>query len=129
MEQLKALLPDDPHFAHVCDFFLEGTNDDVWIPRIGQEGGWIVITTDRGKGSARGGKLPRLCLENKITHVLLSPALHRKKGAEKVGALVLLWGQIEGLSAEVPGTRFVIRYRDKRDGKGLHLVLEKQEPK
>ena len=125
MLSLKGLVPNDPEFRHVCDFFQQGTYDSVWIPQIASEEGWIVITSDGGRNPSKGGKLPELCREHKITHVILSPTLHNKTAADKVAALLLVWNEIELLQKVPPGSRFKLRYKHTKGVAGLRIVLEK----
>ena len=128
MMALKALVPDDLEFAHICDIFGQGAQDKDWIPQIAEEGRWVVITSDGGKKSNRGGKLPRLCEENGITHVVMSPSLHSKRADEKVAALVMVWDRLMTLGNEVPGTRFKLQYRASKGTNALTLLLQKVEP-
>ncbi|MBP3954006.1 hypothetical protein J8F10_01670 [Gemmata sp. G18] len=104
----------------MCDYFSQGIKDGDWIPQLAAEGGWVVISSDGAKQSGRGDKLPDLCRAFGITHIVLSPSLHSKRASEKSGAIANLWTQIESaVSAAVPGTRFVLRYKSK---KGTNLV-------
>ena len=129
MEQLRDILPGEPpEFAHVCDFFKQGTPDNVWVPKIASEGRWIVISSDGAKKANKGGKLPDLCLAYKVTHVILSPTLHKKTAGEKVSALGFIWGQIENLDKEPAGTRFKLRFKTTKGSRALTLVLQKDEP-
>ena len=123
--QLQASLRSTPNCAHLCDFFASGTLDNDWIPQIATEGGWIVITSDAGRKTNKGGKLPRLCKEFGITHVILTAALHRKPAAEKVAALVLAWDRIEALAAEPAGSRFKLGYWAEKGRKAPTLKFRR----
>ena len=90
MEKLRQIVPGTRHFAHVVSYFRRGVTDDVWIPELAKEGGWVIVSGDRGRGSAKGGKLPLLCMQYKITHVLLSATLQNKKAHERLAALALV---------------------------------------
>lgn len=69
----------DATIAQVQVFQLDGQCDEDWIPRIAREG-WVVISSDRGKGGLkRGMPLPRLCVQWRVTHVLLWPAVSSGK--------------------------------------------------
>lgn len=125
MKKLQEMVSGSPHFKHLREIFEQKTPDSEWIPEIAREGGWVVITSDNAKRSNRGGKLPRLCKEHKVTHILFSPALHSKRADEKLAALVLMWAQIAEVHKEPPGTGFKLRYRDRADKQGLGIVLEK----
>lgn len=76
------------------------------------------------KSPAKGGKLPALCKEHKITHVILSSALHRKKTHEKVAALLFVWDQLEALGTAPPGSRFILRLKQVRGSDELRIALQ-----
>ncbi len=128
MEKLLELVPGVPHFKHLKDVFEEGTPDNQWVPQFGKEGGWVVITSDNAKKSNRGGKLPALCIEHKVTHILFSKTLHQKTSAEKLAMLVSMWPQIAETHQEPAGTRFKLRLRERQDKLGHAVVLEKWQP-
>jgi hypothetical protein len=128
MLELAKIVPGTIEFAHLTDRFERGELDSVWVPLIAQQGRWIVITADNAKKNNKGGKLPRLCSEFKVTHVLLSGALHQKTTAEKRDAILLMWGRIAKLDGETPGTRFKLKYKSKKGSKDeVVLVLEKSK--
>lgn len=128
MEDIHRLVGTAAEFTHICDYFRQGILDIDWVPRIAAEGGWVVITPDGGKHSPRGHKLPDLCRDYGVTHVILSPTLHNKKSAEKAGVIVSMWPKIERLVEEPPGSRFRLRYKETKGRAGLIVVLEKVEP-
>lgn len=126
MEELQQLVPAGCEFAHILDHFASGTHDDEWIPAMKGQG-WIVISADSGKNRpSRGGKLPRLCKENEITHVLFGSKLHQRPGRDKLAALLLVWPEIVELHRELPGTRFGLRYQITSSG-ARQVVLRKVE--
>jgi hypothetical protein len=128
MQTLKEIVSGDFEFKHIKDYYKEGIKDNDWIPQLGKEGGWIVISGDRAKRANKGGKLPELCKQHGITHVLLSSTLHQKKAHEKLAALALIWNEIAALH-EVPlGTRFILRYKETKAKGGLRVVLERETP-
>ena len=94
---------------------------------MASEGGWIIITSDGGKQSKKGDKLPELCREYSITHVVLSAKLHKKKAHEKIAALLFVWEQIATLEKEAPGTRFDLRFRKNKGTQALTVVLVKND--
>ena len=112
MLELQGLVAPQLEFKHITDIFVQGVLDSVWVPRIANDGRWIVITADRAKrGSRKGGKLPRLCLEYKLTHVLLSGSLHEKSTAIKRDAIRDKWSSILQLDRVPPGSRYKLLYR------------------
>jgi hypothetical protein len=125
MEALRARLQTDVEFVHLIDLFRAGEGDDVWLPRVAGEGGWIVITADGAKQSGKGPKLPELCRANEVTHVLLSTKFHTKTADEKVEGLVSLWEQLLAVGNAQPGTRYHIRFRSRKGTTdGVRVVLE-----
>ena len=115
MELLHQLVSSECEFLHICDFFASGTPDAVWIPEIAKAGGYIVITADAGKNpKKKERKLPDLCAEYKVTHVIMSAKLHEQKGQEKVAALASVWDEIDALEKEPPGSRFRLRFKDSK---------------
>ncbi|MHB1421905.1 MAG: PIN-like domain-containing protein [Gemmataceae bacterium] len=87
-----------PDLSHVLDFQQQGIFDETWIPRIAAEG-WIVITADRGKrgGRSKGEKLPFVCQQFGVTHILLSARVHEKTTFEKVRLLLQVWSEVADL--------------------------------
>ncbi len=127
MLELQTLIPIPREFKHITDIFSQGVSDSDWVPQIAKDGRWIVITADRARrGSRKGGKLPRLCLEFKLTHVLLSGTLHGSPTAVKRDALLEKWGSISRLDEETPGSRFKLRYRTTKGTANVNrLVFER----
>jgi hypothetical protein len=71
-----AVLENDAEVSHILDIYGQGKLDSEWIPEIAAQA-YIVITGDLGRKG--GAKLPRLCVQYGITHVLLSPAMGSRK--------------------------------------------------
>lgn len=104
----------------------QGVIDDEWIPRLATEGRWVVITTDGGRQRSRGNKLPRLCREHEVTHVIITSSIHSKKAAEKLRILSESWDRIvKAVAAAPPGTRFKLRYKPAKGSNILRVVLER----
>lgn len=103
----------------------QGALDNEWIPRIAAEGRWVVVTADGGKRGSRGGKLPHLCQEHKVTHVVISNTIHAKKTRDKLALISEKWEQIAEAVAKAPlGTRFRLRLKPARGSGILRVVLE-----
>lgn len=127
MLQLRQLVSTDSQFVHICDYYRQGIKDTDWIPRIAAEGRWVVITSDGGKGSKKGEKLPDLCRAHSLTHVVLSSSLHQKSSREKIAVIAPLWPGIEALAFEPAGGRWQLRYRAAKGSNLLRLELRKIE--
>jgi len=96
--------------GHTNVLFGAGAKDNVWVPKI-SEGKWIVISEDRGVNSGRGDKLPTLCLQHRITHILVLPALLKHGGQfEKMRALLSVWPELLNVATKPPGTCFRLKY-------------------
>ncbi len=108
VEFLK-LSPHSVEAKHVTDFQFNGIHDEIWIPQIAADG-YIVITADAGKGgTGKGEKLPRVCVVHKVTHLIFSTNVHRKKTFEKTTILIQVIDEIVKLACEPKGSRFQLR--------------------
>lgn len=119
MQHLKSLLGTDAEFRHLCDDLRQGVPDQEWVPQIAATG-CVVITSDGGRQSKRGLKLPDILRAFGVTHVILSPTLHSKPMSEKVAALVSVWPELERLTLE-RNARFVLKYQSSRGGISVRL--------
>lgn len=59
----------EPEVWHLLQFEKAGTPDPEWLKRAADDD-WVILSADRGKRYG-GGKLPLLCLEYRITHILI----------------------------------------------------------
>ncbi len=94
--------------AHLLSRFPPGTPDRDWIPQIAREG-WIIVTADAGKQSKKSEKLPIICREQRVTHVILSRALHKRKAFDKCHAITGAWGDLLATPDAIPGTHFSLQ--------------------
>src|SRR5688572_16364980 len=94
MASLLAFSQEQPEIKSILDLYDQGTVDEVWVPELSaQKESVIVITCDRAK--RRGGaKLPSLCQQYGLTHVLVSGKLHEKKQFEKARAVITVWSDL-----------------------------------
>lgn len=105
---------------------ISGEKDRDWIRRIAAQGRWIVITSDCGKQSPHRDRLPRICAEHKVTHILLSQTIHRLPMEAKQRALLQKWEEIVELGKAPPGSRFRLRYVSvKGSGSQVRLQVER----
>lgn len=126
MLQLHELVGGGFEFVHLSDRFAAGTKDNDWIPKLASEP-WVVVSGDRGRQSGMGPKLPDLCRETGITHILLGKSVHVKKAAEKIAILTLLWDRIVEASTDEPGSRYMVKVRLSKRLRNATYILEKQE--
>ncbi|HEX4607852.1 MAG TPA: hypothetical protein VH092_06585, partial [Urbifossiella sp.] len=114
-EEISRLSGSKATFAHIVQYFgAEGTPDRVWVPQLAAEKSWVVITSDGGKQSRKGDKLPAICLAHDLTHVVLAPSLHALGTKDKVAALLSLWSEIEMVGSNPLYCRYSLRVKDQR---------------
>ncbi|HUU83529.1 MAG TPA: hypothetical protein VM243_08500 [Phycisphaerae bacterium] len=92
--------------AHLLDLLgRHGEQDENWIPELADEE-WLVISADRGKKP--GPKLPLLCAEFGVRHILIKGALHNLKQFEKARAIIIVWPSLIAARTKPRGTRFLL---------------------
>lgn len=101
-----------PYFRSLLEYFEQGTLDTDWIKEISEDG-WIVITSDRGRKSG-GNKLPILCKQHSVTHILISGKLHNSPQFEKIKAIINCWDDIVETQSAPKGSRYALRYTSAR---------------
>lgn len=110
---------EEVEVRHIIELRHGGRKDDEWVPEVAG-GDWLVLTCDRGKSA--GPKLPQLCREAGLSHVLVSGGLHNSPQFEKARAVLAVWPALVEACAEAAGTRFSLRYSHSR-----HPVLVRKE--
>lgn len=96
--------------GHTIALFGRGAKDLDWIPKV-VDNSWIVISEDRGVNSAAGDKLPVICAQLGVTHVLVLPSILRNGGQfEKMRAIMAIWPELILLPTLAAGTRLKLRY-------------------
>ena len=111
LKQVIAFSRDAAEVRHIVDLRHGGRRDDEWVPEVAG-GEWLVLTCDRGKSA--GPKLPQLCREAGLTHVLVSGSLHNSPQFEKARAVMVVWPALVAACAEAAGARFSLRYSHSR---------------
>jgi hypothetical protein len=111
LKQVITFSRDATEVRHIVDLRHGGRRDDEWVPEVAG-GDWLVLTCDRGKSA--GPKLPQLCREAGLTHVLVSGALHNSPQFEKARAVMVVWPALLAAAEEAAGTRFSLRYSHSR---------------
>ena len=128
MHHLLSYMTEPVELYHMVDKYASGDKDEVWIPKLAVEDNWLVFTADAGKNSKEGFKLPDLCAENQITHVLLSGKLHQMVVFEKINWIGLGWRLVEErVYGSIPGSRFKMRLVSSRGGQALTIGLDQVE--
>lgn len=124
MLQLLPLVSPGLEVHHLVDKFKRGEQDEDWIPQLGTEGGWVLITSDAGIHSKAGQKLPDLCAEHKVTHLILSGKLHKKTTVEKITWIAAAWPFVEEIFSSPPGSRFRMRLKSCKGKNAITVVVE-----
>jgi len=99
-----------PQIRHLFEMTGEDERDDpVWIPKLAPLG-CVVVSGDRGTHSKPFERLPRICREQHVTHILLSAGMHdNARKFERARAIVVLWHDIVAACQDTPGSRYVIQ--------------------
>lgn len=108
--------------AYLPDLVGSGQKDETWVPTLSEQG-WIVITADRGKQTKGGAtkKLPAICVELEVTHVVFGKSIHELPLNKKLRTLIGLWDDMVNLVAtEAKGVR--IQIDRKLNGWDLRIV-------
>ena len=95
-----------PTIHHLTNYFIHGTKDPDWIPKV-KDQGWIILTQDKGKKGRH--KLPTICAHYKITHIIMSSSVSQLKQHQKANAIIGVWDKIKGCAIAPKGTRFRLR--------------------
>ena len=102
--KLLSFHPNPPEIGFVIDRFGSGAKDHLWIPQVAKEG-WVILSTDRAK-QCGGQKLPLICQEHGVTHILLSRAIHGMKQFYKACVVIHVWDSICQVRSAPIGSRF-----------------------
>jgi len=124
MQKLRDFVPPQVGLTHIIDKYTAGDKDEDWIPRLGTEGGWVVITSDAGKKSKVGSKLPDLCFAHKVTHVIMKGQLHHRTTLEKTSLIAAAWPLIENVFSSPQGSRYFLRLRTQKGTQSLTVSVE-----
>ena len=90
---------DQPEITHILDF----RNQVIWDEE------WILVTGDRGRRRREKGEpLPRVCVREGVTHVILSAAVQCRKSFSKMLTVLSVWYELMTLQNEPTGSRFVV---------------------
>jgi len=109
-----------PILKHIFQIAEPGTNDSEWTNNLGH-GNCIVISGDQGKKRPR---LPEICQQKNITHIILSSNVHKETKFERARAIIILWPKILDTFADSPGSRYQIQKDSSRTS--YCMVLKKK---
>lgn len=95
---LGAFFAGDHHIQHIKDKFGTGSlTDEEWIKRLGQEGGWSVLSGDRRIVSNRVSR--DLFLSNNLVGFFPKSAVMNLPYTRQISRLLYLWPAIEDFAA------------------------------
>lgn len=111
--------------AHLLGRYPQNVKDPVWITEIAREGGWVVVTMDRGMHGKRIERLPIVCHAFRVTHVMLSPGLAKRTMLFRMLAIEACWSDLIAACDYPPGTQFLLSMREKKGSSSFHLTKTK----
>jgi hypothetical protein len=123
-----ALFGGDAELAHLFNKFSPGTEDHEWIPSIAREG-WIVISADRGVNSKVSEKLPLICREFGVTHVIASASLQKRPAYFKIEAITSSWPVLLGeVATSTRGTGYLLQIVIGKKQRISYMLRKTYEP-
>jgi len=109
-----------PYLKHVFQIVDPGTNDTDLIDSLVGRGDCIIISGDTGRDEPR---LPQVCQQKNITHIILSSSVHHATKFERARAVIMLWPKILKTFDAPPGSRYQIQ---KVSTKNYCMVLKRK---
>lgn len=89
---------------HLLEDWRPGTPDPDWLAPLREDRSWIVITKDAGTHSP-DDKLPLICRDWGITHVVLTGGIIRAGYTQQKQSLAAVWTWLFRLHRLPPGTQ------------------------
>lgn len=108
MEEMLRKLNHSYTIEHVIQKFSPGAQDAEWIPEIANEPDWVIISADRGK-RGKGAKLPLLCKEFSLTHVLMTSSVSQMSSEGKLHAIVGNWSELILVLNNPIGSQYLLK--------------------
>ncbi len=102
----------EPFLNHIFSFSQEGEDDHIWIPKLNKQE-HVIISSDRGRSKIKP-RLPQVCKQSQITHILFSSAAHHLTKFEKARAIITLWPQIVETFEAPLGSRYQIKHKARK---------------
>ncbi len=98
---------------HLFEKFEMGTADDVWMPTLGDEGDWSVVTADRE--ILRNPHLRKVWKDSRLTTFFLEKAWLSLRLWDQAAKLVQRWPTIaQAASGIQAGTGFLVPVRSPK---------------
>ena len=106
LSQLVKRTKESAEVWNLLDICPSGIQDPDWLPKFkSQSDPWLIITGDSGKRCG-GERLPELCTELGIRHVLLSGKLNQRKQFDKFRAIMTVWPALQKAFESDAGAQF-----------------------
>lgn len=107
-----AMQADPPETRYLPDYLGSGAvSDEEWVPQLAKEGGWIVLTADRGR---RAPRLNILLPWYRVSGFFLVGASVDASNFEKLRMFLSVWPDILHAAKTKPGERFKVLLRNGR---------------
>lgn len=104
---LGQLFAGEHHVEHIKDKFGTGSlTDEDWIVRLGQEGGWAVLSGDRRIVSKRPSR--ELFLRNNLVGFFPQSGVLDLPFARQVARILTLWSAMEAVATSTDRGCFAI---------------------
>lgn len=99
---------------HLKDVVGLGQKDEVWLPKVKNEG-WTVLTGDSGRcGFKKGQPLPKICVECGISLVVMSPKVHELPMEKKILVIISVFPEIVRIASAVTCSHWKLQQRDSK---------------
>ena len=108
------------------DDWTAGTPDSQWLEALRLDPSWIIITKDAGKNSAQE-KLPLICHQWGITHIVFTAGIINKGFVTQKNAIAGVWEQLFQLHRLPPGSQVKLgESSQKGDVTGFELRVNQK---
>ena len=109
LQALIAATEEEAEGCHLLERCPMGAPDSDWLSQFqDQSHPWLVVTADSAK--RRGGdRLPEICKDLRIRHVLISGKLHQRKQFDKMRAILTVWPDLREAFKSESGSRFKLQ--------------------
>ena len=116
----------DLQIRHLMDDWTAGTPDSQWLEALRLDPSWIIITKDAGKNSAQE-KLPLICHQWGITHIVFTAGIINKGFVTQKNAIAGVWEQLFQLHRLPPGSQVKLgESSQKGDVTGFELRVNQK---
>lgn len=108
LAQLLETCRENVELRHLVQDYPLDTPDSGFIKDYAKQG-YVIVTGDSAKQSGRGDKLPKICIDEGITHVLFTGRLQQRRTFDKMRAIITVWPELLEAYNASPGSRFKLQ--------------------